>query len=397
MKPVKRIEISQTNTTVRIILVAVLLAVGLTLIGWGIYSAFRTETGWQEIEANSQKINCSQEFSLHYNISTGAERKALIRIYTQLVEDGYTIFSTGLDGLNEKPGEAVTVDPALYRALTQIMASGNRCLYLGPAYAEYDRVFLCQTREEAAQYDPLRNEELKAYLAQVAAFAADPETVRLEAVGENQLRLCLSDGYKAFAQEQGITRFLDFGWMRNAFIVDYMAQTLMDAGYTRGFLSSYDGFTRNLDTTDTGYSMNVFDRIGNVAYVPAVFEYKAPAALVFLRNYPLDQRDEWHYFAVSDERIITTMVDPSDGLCKSATDNVLSYSQKGGCADMVLALSRYYLADTWDEGGVNSLTSAGIYSIWFDGTQLRYNESGAKITLVTQPGDPDYRLTYAGE
>ncbi len=401
LKPVKKIELSQKNIKLRTILVIVFFAIGLLAIGIGIHSALSEEDGWQEIEATSQKVNCSADFTLNYCLGQGktsatAEAKALTSLYTRLVEDGYAIFQDGVAAAGSRPGETVTVDPALYRAFQQIRDSGNRCLYLAPVYVEYDRIFLCETAQEASQYDPGQNQELVEYISAVATYANDPQMIDLELLGNDQVRLKVSAEYLAFAKEYEITEFLSLGWMRNAFIADYMADALMNAGYTNGYLASFDGFTRNLDTRGESYSQNVFDRLENTAYIPAVLRYEQPTALVFLRNYPLDQQDRWHYFGFSSGRIVTTMIDPADGMSKSATDNLLSYSQTVGCAQILLETSKWYLASELDESGLNELTGQGIYSIWFESTNLRYNEKDAQILLVADGELPAYTKTYAG-
>lgn len=44
--------------------------------------------------------------------------------------------------------------------------------------------------------------------------------------------------------------------MKNAFITDYVADVMIDNGYTLGSLTSYDGFTRNLDQTSAITKLN---------------------------------------------------------------------------------------------------------------------------------------------
>ena len=68
--------------------------------------------------------------------------------------------------------------------------------------------------------------------------------------------MSVSDDYLAFAEKNFISDFIDFSWMKNAFITDYVADVMIDNGYTLGSLTSYDGFTRNLDQTSAIAKLN---------------------------------------------------------------------------------------------------------------------------------------------
>ena len=90
--------------------------------------------------------------------------------------------------------------------------------------------------------------------------------------------------------------------MKNAFIADYLADTLEAEGFTSGYLSSYDGFTRNLDRRRNEYAFNLFDRQGSDVNLPAKMRYTAPLSIVFLRDYPMGEQDKWHYYAFRENR-----------------------------------------------------------------------------------------------
>ena len=78
--------------------------------------------------------------------------------------------------------------------------------------------------------------------AAVAAFTQNPDDISLELSGENQVCLHVSDAYQAYAAEMGYTAYLDFFWMKNAFLIDYLADTIRGEGYQLGIISSKDGF-----------------------------------------------------------------------------------------------------------------------------------------------------------
>ena len=238
----------------------------------------------------------------------------------------------------------------------------------------------------AETYDPSRNPELGEYARQVAAFVADPAHIRLVLQEENRVTLQVSEEYLAFAEQYGIADLVDFGWMKNAFIADFLAQKLIDAGLTNGYLASYDGFTRNLDTRGHTYSFNLFDRMGNDIYIAGVWEYEAPSSIVFLRNFPLSSVDAGDYYLYADGTTTHRMLDIADGMCKTATENLVCYSKYATCGEMALAAAPLFIAQQLDTEALNSLTQKGIFSIWFEGSHLFYNEKEAAITLKPLEG-----------
>ena len=156
-------------------------------------------------------------------------------------------------------------------------------------YTEYDNLFFCNDDSETVNYDAYQNGEVAAYFSEVAAYSNDPSDVNVELLGGNQVRLSVSDDYLAL-QRRIYFGFIDFR-DENAFITDYVADVMIDNGYTLGSLTSYDGFTRNLDQTsaitklnagpDTSgtaeenadYSFNLYDRQGNIIYPAGVMHY----------------------------------------------------------------------------------------------------------------------------
>lgn len=374
-KPVQKIEVPVKHFNLRVILLAVSIAIALVAIGYGIYYALSKDPGWRAVEVASDKVNCSQDFVLTYyfgssGISATAEYKEVAAVYTGAVEEAYRLFNTEADGselakVATHPNQDVKLDPVLYEALKLLTESENRSIYLAPVYVEYQRVFSSEDETSAAQYDPNHNQETADYANRIAAFINDPEMIGLELQGDNTVCLRVHQDYLAFAQEYEITAFLDFGWMKNAFIIDYLAQELVDNGHTKGYIASYDGFTRNLDSSGTSYSFNLFNRQGNEVYKPAVMDYTGPISMVFLRNYPLSSADKWHYYAFADGTITTAMVDPADGLSKSATNNLVAYSADAGCAQLLLAVAPVFVAETFHEQPLQDLVRQEIYCVWF--------------------------------
>lgn len=400
--PIQKIELSSQNILPRAIGVGILLLIAAVSLGYAIHSLVSVEPGWQEIESSASGVHCGGDFRFEYDFSdyggnASASFKALEKLYTQLTEDAYRIFSAeegegNLAAVNRAPGEIVTVEPALYDAFSLLEEAESRLLYLAPVYVEYNRIFLCETEGEAAMYDPAQNEELQPYIREAAAFANDPEMISVELLGNDQVRLNVAAEYAAFAEEYGIEAYLDFGWLTNAFIIDYMAEKLAENDYIYGHISSYDGFTRNLDNRGKSYDYNVFDRQGDTINLPAVLRYSEPRSIVFLRDYPMSDRDRWHYFGFSNGSAASVYIDPADGMNRNAIDSLVSYSRDSGCAEIAVRMAPVFLGDAFAPADLSQMELDGIYSLWCVEDILHCNDEAAQLEIQTDESGKSYTL-----
>ena len=383
-------ELSDKNRTVHWILIIILLVVAAVAVIVGLMSALQTTSGWQTVEASTTKLTCSDQFVLHYEYGAGersasSESKELELLYGKAAENAWFLFyneagaseMTGLYALNQHPNEEITVDGVLYAALAQLKNNGTRALYLAPVYAAYDRVFYSADPIIAEDNDPTQNLQIRDYVLRLAGFANDPESVELELHSENRVKLCVSEEYLAFAKENEVEYLLDLGWLKNAFAIDYMAQMLIDNGFTNGYFSSVDGFTRNLDQRNTPYNFNLFDS-GKTA---AVMEYHGAISIAFLRSYPMYREDAGRYYTFADGRTVTALIDPGDGQSKTSADQLVSYSKEMGCAELALSMLPVYVTEDFNESLVNELTEKSVYSIWFEGKELYHNQKDLSVTV----------------
>lgn len=396
--PVLKAEVSGKHFSLRVVLLAVSVVLALFGLGYGLFHLLNTDPGWQTVSYAGSEKNVAEEFVLRYDFgaagaSAPVERKLVSDLYSDLMEEAYLVYSTeektdtcrNLAYLNDHPNEAVTVEPMLYAALEKTAAYGSRYVYLGPVYAEHSRMLMADDPSVAAEYDPAQNRQAEQYVRELAAYAGDPAHIELELLGENTVRLRVSQAYLTYARDNELGTLLDFGWLRNAFIIDWVAERMTEQGMVRGYLASYDGFTRNLDSSGLTYEQNVFDRLEDALNLPAVMTYTGPMTMVFLRNYAMTELDRWHYYSFGD-RIATMFLDPADGMSKSSTDNLLSYSREMGCADVLLRTAPIFVADRFEEAAVQSLRTQGIFSIWGEGSVLCYNDPDLTLTLDPEAG-----------
>ena len=404
IRPVTKLELSEKNIKFRWIAIALLLAIAAVSIGYGFYSALSIEPGWQEVTVLSDQVNCSGDFKLMYDFGSGdinptAAYKKLETLYKDLTVSAYRLFSPeaeGMDNLyhiNAHINEIVTVDPGLYTALEQIVAAENRHVYMSPVQDIYAPIFLAANDAEAALYDPVKDAERMELVKEAAGYCADPAMISLEVLGANQVRLNVSQEYLSYAKENEIENFLDFGWMTNAFIIDYMADALIAEGFSHGYLASYDGFTRNFYGSGKGFSQNIYHCVDSDVYLPGALEYFGPMSLVSLRSYPMTDKDRWHYYAYEDGSVTSVFLNPADGMPGACVDGITAYSREHSCGEMVLDLTSVFIANTFDAGALEALADVGIESIYC-------REKGIVCTDVVQPVkilDTSYDLVYSNE
>lgn len=367
IRPVERIEVEQKHVILRIVLFVVLLVFGISAIIYALTSLFSYEGGWQVVEATAAAdADCSGDFTLQYDVSSKSEYRALATLYGQASAKAYQLFHEmrRFDGvynvayLNENPNTTVEVDGVLYDALSKLDAAGSRQLFLAPLYVYYENLFLCTEDWEIEAYDPALNQELASLFAELLRFSNDPEAISLELQGSNQVCLRVSDDYLRFAEANDVYTFFGFHWMKNAFIADYLAQILTENGYTRGALSSYDGFVRNLDDRGTSYSLNLFDRVGNSIRHAGVLQYTGPMSIVSLRTFPVNPADNAHYYVLANGETRFPYLSAFDGLCRAAESNLVCYAEGEGCAELLLRMIPLYLTDNLEPASLLDLQGA---------------------------------------
>lgn len=406
IRPVTRLELSEKNIKFRWIAIVVLLAIAVVAIGNGFHAALSTEPGWQEVTVYPEEVSCSADFVLMYNFGAedGAnptlQYKQLENLYGELTVSAYELFSPeaissagdNLQAVNASANQPVKVDSKLYDALELLVRYENRHVFMAPVAELYEAVFISEGDGEARAFDPMFDAERGALVQETAAYCSDPAHVSLEVLGDGQVQLNVSSDYLAFAQEHGIETYLDFGWMTNAFIADYMAEALTEGGYTYGYLVSYDGFTRNLDVTGGDYSINFFDRQDHTITMPARLSYSGPYSVVSLRDYPLSDQDRWHYYSYESGEITTVFLDPADGISKSATDSLMAYSGDLGCGEILLQIAPLFTADNLDTDALTGLTGNSVYALWTEGSTVCHTQEDPSLTLLPNSGGEGYRL-----
>lgn len=391
----------------RLVAAAILLVIGGGALAYAFTQLMTPETGWQTIEADTaQGPTCASELVLLYELgaegasSPSAEARALTALYTDTCRTLYQLFHTseGFEGvtnlreLSLHPNETLTVDEILYRALEAVQRHGDRTIYLGPVYARYNGLFSCQDDAQRREFDPRLNPDVAREYETLAAYARDRSAIDLRLLGDNQVCLYVSEEYLAFARREDVDQFLDFGWLKNAFVVDALAERMLENGFTHGVLSSYDGFQRNLDSRETDYGLNVLDYGDGVLYPAAVLNYRGPRSMVCLRDFAAEELDWQRICRLESGETRTAYLSPEDGLCRSAVRSLTAYSDQAGCGEIALELAPVYVAEELEPGALEGLAREGIQSIYCRDRVIHATEPGASLTKLYEGDGVRYTL-----
>lgn len=375
----ERVELDEGKIPLRLLLVGIAILVAALAFGSAISNLLTVPTGWQEIEAANPQTGIAQEFVLNYNIGQGgmsasAELKSVSAAYTTALEDAYRVLSnvelehyTNLYTLNRHPNETLTVDEALYAALETMERSGSRMLYYAPVWEQYQSLFACSYDEEAEKFDPYRSPDVAAFAAEIAKYAADPASVQLKLLGNQQVCLEVSPEYLAYADENGVESFVDFGMLLNAFLCDAAADSLVQRGHTNGFVSSRNGFNRVLSQDEFG--MNLIDREAGKPVSIGSAHYSGPAAVVGFRSFQAQEQEAEYYFTYSDGTVIAPYIG-TDALPHSAAAGLIAGTKEGSAAELAIAAYSAFASNSIEEnlpGEISYITiQNGQYSIHGD-------------------------------
>ena len=391
-RPVNRVEISEKNKTLRLIAAIALLLIGALGITVGVMSALKQDNGWQMVQITTQERSCHENFLLQYDFGqSGAEATAvnqkLQTLYGEACVKAYQLFTpdeeiSGVNNvhyINHHPNEVVTVDPVLYAAFQKM--EGTPYLTMGPVYAHYYSAIYNAPESALSRLDPITGSEAADYIGQVMAFASDENAVRLELLGNDQVKLHVSEAYLAFAAGEEIENFIDFAHLTNAFIIDYLADVLEQNGLSDGFIASVDGYTRNL-CNGVKFSFNIFDRVGDLIYPAGVMEYQAPISMVYFKDYPTAEDDT--NYRENGNHFIHLFADPADGVYRTSIEELVSYSYEGGCADVALKMLPAFVGDIF-------AVPDGVYSVWCENGTIYYNDPSLTIGQLLKDESVEYR------
>lgn len=390
--PVKHIELDEKKIKPRLILTIVFFIIAIIAITYGVVSMNSTDDGWRNVEVSSKLDgSCIPEIAFQYNlgasgVAAGVEYRELSKVYTEAADNAtkffnnrYYVDTSNLRTLNDSPNSDVAVAQELYDALKLLSDSGRREMFYAPYYDEYTSLFLCVDENEAYNFDPKRNPEVEQYINSLSAYVGDENHVSLTFGENNTLRLNVSDEYLAFAEEYGITSYVDLYWMKNTFVVDYIAEKLMENGFYFGSLSTFDGYVRNLDKgSGYIYGFNLYDKVGDTVNPAAIMSYSGQISVVNYRSYPMTDLDAPYYTEDADGNTLSKYIG-GNGYPTSATGSLVMFSRGKSCAEILVRTMEYYLADTLDTAAIENIPE--ISCVYCKDSKVVTNSTDEKISF----------------
>lgn len=385
-RPVQRIELSDENKKQRAIAAVLFLIIGVALLVYCFVVFITPDPGWTTLEANGAE-NDSSEFVLRYYLGADgadvhAENRAVTALYNQSAGTIYRLLheSESYEGfvniydINRNVNTEIEVHEALYNVFSVFVGSGSRYLYIAPIYSRYDDIFYCLDDVQLADFDPIISEEVREEYKSAARYINDPAMIDLKLLGDNKIKLYVSEEYLNYAEKEGITDFIGLSWLKNAFQADYIADQMIKNGFTHGSISTVDGFVRNFDSGSEYYGLNIFDENDGGLYLAASMLYKGQRSIVSLKSFPLNDAEITRYYTLKNGEIRTPYVDVEDGMPKCSLPALTAYSSVKSCGEVVLEIMDIYIAESFDGEKLSELSKENIYSVYCIDNSIMYND-----------------------
>lgn len=375
----------QVKSNKKAIIIGSIIAGAVIVLATVLIIIFATQKdrgdSWETVTPDTEYYEINAEFAERYLLNydtTKTERKeisdtfgeALIRAWDIFIGEYVDGSTKGLQYLNSHEGEIVEIDPVLYTALELFMNNGDRTPFMGPLFEYYDRIFGAEKGTDISKLDPLKNKTAERLCETLAQHAADNNSIELQLLGENNVIYTVSDEYYDLLLHAGLDCYIGFGWMTDAFIVDYLAGEFIAEEYTHGSISSYSGFARNLDTTNTDYTFGVYDKYRETVYLAASASYKGSMTTVTYKSFAASKQDHHYIYHYPNGDGIHGYLNINDGKPLAACDTMIFHSKELSCAEVAIMTYKQYICDVENEESITELLDSGIGAIWFDGSVI---------------------------
>lgn len=381
----QKIEYTSKHLNLRKVLFIIFLLIALFSFGIAIKSLLSWQTGYREIESEGYY---SDEIQLQYYLENKAQYVKVKNIYNESCKEIYQLLDESqiYDGIyniayiNSNPNQKIKVDDKLYNCLALLQKYNNKSIMLAPIYELYKGIFGCNEDYQLVDYDPLLNEEIAQYVKEVLNYINDENHIQLKLYDDNYVELYVSEQYQKFAEDNGINSYLDFYWIKNSFVVDYVAQQLINEGFNQGFISCHNGYCRFLSGNQVTY--HYYDELDDDIRLVADIEYSEPTASVQYRNYRLFDYDFMANYTLENGEKRTCYIDEKDGLSKTSLSSLTVYSHDDNCSTLLLKSMKYYITDNFD---AEKLNEDDFYYYYMNEYTVEYNDNKLKIEIIN-PG-----------
>lgn len=373
-KPVEKIELDSSRLKLKTVLFVILVVVAVLGITFGFIYLLRTESGWAEVTVTrSDNPSCADEFSFVYyyedrSALLNAEARAVTEKYTALCEKCFSVFDIyedrgdNIGALNARPNTDIKTDALLYSALKKATANGNRAVFGAPVQAIYNGVCSAESDFEAELYDPDYNSEIKTFIDSATAYLLDNDHVDLKFSGGDTVRLYASDEYLRFLNDNGVELLIDLNYLKNAFIIDYIAEQMTAEGFDKGVISSVDGYTRTF--CDTPSSLSILGETDGKYLYAATAEIDKKCAALNLRAAPQSGNEKIYIY--ENGKVTLGYFDIASGVDKCACTDLFAYSYDLSCTDIALCAFDVWIADALDTEKLTNMKNSGVDYVYFN-------------------------------
>ena len=377
-KPVQKIALDEKPSRAHVLIFIGFVVLAAVSLFFGIRGCVTKEPGWDTVAPGAYADSCANDFVFQYNFGQGEtsatdESRALSSLYNSLARRAYRLFheSESFEDVHNiayiaaHPGEEVTVDPALYKALSAVTENGNRYIYYAPIFCLYENFFNCEDGDDlfAEEFDPTRQAALREQIGQLLTFVGDPEAIRLAFLPDNRVTLTVSNAYRAYLAEHEDLPTLSFFRMKNALVIDYLADACLAAGFTNGVISCADGFIRNLNpSSEDTLIFGIQDADEHGVRVAATFDGAAFGASVQLRDFSRGASDPYAYTYRNGDTV-TAFISLADGMPTVSARLLSAASKTKSCTELFVRLYSLYTGAYVTDTELLSLVDEDIHTV----------------------------------
>ena len=387
-KPVEKIELNENHIKLRVIFLIIFALIAIGAIGFGIYKIANKDKGWQNISLNTHKYSrLENDFTFSYYVKSATEYKKVSAAYDKYFIEAKTELDdtfekeNNINYINKNPNKEIEVSEFLYNSLKDIISDSNY-LYLGSINHYYDQMIYAIDDTFIDKYDPISNENINNIVNKLLEYINNEE-VKLELLDNNKVKLNVSDNYLSYLKENDINKIIDFSWLENAYIIDYVVNNLKKDGFKRGIIRTYDGYNRAFDSEEYVYKYTLFDEINNNSGKIGELSYNANQSIVNFKNFIVYNKDSQFIRYMKDNTRRTYYISNADGYSKASKNYLLGYANKS-CVEIAKTLAKIYISDTFDTNLINSNKDKCNF-IYYDNFNICHTDNNAdiKITFVS--------------
>ena len=393
-----KIEVTKKHLVLRIVLFAFFLLLGATLIGIGISSINKKNSGMTEIKSTDHGLNVSSDFHFYYELGTKdlsptVENKNITTLYSSLTSSAYDLFNHlsitnthNLYYINHHPNEEIIIPIELYNALLKMSNLKERYLYLAPIFNDYQSLVNAKDDASANLFNPKTNAFQQTFVDDILSFV-DDEKIKLEFLGNSKIKLNISSDYLDYMQNLERMDFINLNIFMNAFIIDYLVDNLIVAGYEMGYIYSNDGYFRNLCAKEfVKYHLFDFDQNLKKAFVIGKITIDQKYAIVSFLAFPAFSGNDG-YYVYDDNTLISTILD-NNGLCNYNYLNFTCLKENSSCAELALSIIDYYTTNTLN---LDNNELKDVIVIYLKNRCLYYNNDQILIDELFENNNYQYR------